>query len=160
MIKKWLLYDLSQQVHYFAMVHNLKATGMLHEYGLCHQLRIANRNIFMCKNHRGHPPHHPLLIFRPNWKKFFWRLGSPLYKGLDDHPRSSLSQGLIPALNHTWLLLWEEVQRPLFGRKLVACIFPVSYNMFCLVYVAEEWETFGEVVAQGDWIVIAIVISY
>ena len=32
--------------------------------------------------------------------------------------------------------------------------------MFCLVYVAEEWETFGEVVAQGDWIVITIVISY
>lgn len=54
MIKKWLLYDLSQQVHYFAMVRNLKATGMLHEYGLCYQLRIANHyNIFMCKNQSG-----------------------------------------------------------------------------------------------------------
>ena len=53
MIKKWLLYDLLQQVHYFAMVHNLKATGMLHEYGLCYQLRIANHNIFMCKKHSG-----------------------------------------------------------------------------------------------------------
>ena len=33
---------------------------MLHEYGLCYQLRIANHNIFMCKNHsggsRGGPP--------------------------------------------------------------------------------------------------------
>ena len=46
MIKKWLLYDLSQQVHYLVMVHYLKATGMLHEYGLCHQLRP--QTIFLC----------------------------------------------------------------------------------------------------------------
>ena len=42
------------------MVHNLQATGTLHECGLCYQLRIANHNIFMCKNHsggsRGGPP--------------------------------------------------------------------------------------------------------
>lgn len=71
MIKKWLLYDLSQQVHYFAMVHNLKATGMLHEYGLCHQLRIANHNIFMCKNHRGHPPTTPCLFLDQTERNFF-----------------------------------------------------------------------------------------
>lgn len=80
-----MLYDLSQQVHYFAMVHNLKATGMLHEYDLCYQLRIANHNIFMCKNHSGGS-----------------RGGSPPY----------------------------FLAQP-------------SYNMFCLVYAAEEWETFG-----------------
>ena len=52
MIKKWLLYDLSQQVHYLVMVNNLKATGMLHEYGRCHQLR-PQTIVFMCKNLSG-----------------------------------------------------------------------------------------------------------
>ena len=68
MIKKWLLYDLSQQVHYLVMVHYLKATGMLHEYGLCHQLRP--QTIFLCARisvvdpEEGSPPPPPPFIFR------------------------------------------------------------------------------------------------
>ena len=68
MIKKWLLYDLSQQVHYLVMVHYLKATGMLHEYGLCHQLRP--QTIFFCARMSvvvpevGSPPPPPPFIFR------------------------------------------------------------------------------------------------
>ena len=68
MIKKWLLYDLSQQVHYLVMVHYLKATGMLHEYGLCHQLRP--QTIFLCARisvvdpEEGSPPPRPPFIFR------------------------------------------------------------------------------------------------
>ena len=59
------------------------------------------------------PP--PPLIFRPDWglkiqKDFFWRLGPPLTKGVDDHPppphySPPSSQGLDPALSCTYILL-------------------------------------------------------
>ena len=68
MIKKWLLYDLSQQVHYLVMVRYLKATGMLHEYGLLSPVEATN-HIFMCKNLSGGssggvPAPPPPFIFR------------------------------------------------------------------------------------------------
>ena len=84
MIKKWLLYDLSQQVHYLVMVHYLKATGMLHEYGLCHQLRP--QTIFLCARisvvdpEEGSPPPPPFIfrsymaiLLRGGPKTTFWK---------------------------------------------------------------------------------------
>ena len=86
MIKKWLLYDLSQQVHYLVMVHYLKATGMLHEYGLCHQLRP--QTIFLCARisvvdpEEGSPPPPPppfifrsymAILLRGGPKTTFWK---------------------------------------------------------------------------------------
>ena len=53
---------------------------------------------------QGRGPSSPL-IFRPDWgpgarKKFFWKTGLPLSKGLDDRPPPSpLSQGPDPALS-------------------------------------------------------------